>query len=87
MLVMFAVVALVRVAAGYAPAESLSPSLSWFNPFAIDSFSSLVTGVLLMVFIYWGWDSTVSVNEETADKERTPGRAAVISTGSPELAD
>ena len=44
------------------------------------SFSHFVQAILLMLFIYWGWDSAVSVNEETADKERTPGRAAVIST-------
>jgi amino acid transporter len=33
-----------------------------------------------MLFIYWGWDTAVSVNEETTDKARTPGRAAIIST-------
>ena len=33
-----------------------------------------------MLFIYWGWDTAVSVNEETADPHKTPGRAAVIST-------
>jgi amino acid transporter len=33
-----------------------------------------------MLFIYWGWDTSVSVNEETKDSHRTPGRAAVIST-------
>jgi amino acid transporter len=33
-----------------------------------------------MLFIYWGWDSAVAVNEETADPTKTPGRAAVIST-------
>ena len=33
-----------------------------------------------MLFIYWGWDSAVSVNEETANPSKTPGRAAVIST-------
>ena len=33
-----------------------------------------------MLFIYWGWDTALSVNEETADKSRTPGRAAIIST-------
>jgi amino acid transporter len=32
------------------------------------------------VFIYWGWDTAVSVNEETRDRDRTPGRAAVTST-------
>src|SRR5664280_282680 len=33
-----------------------------------------------LLFIYWGWDTTVSVNEETADSRRTPGKAAVLST-------
>src|SRR6202042_3806007 len=32
------------------------------------------------VFVYWGWDCAVSVNEETKDRARTPGRAAVTST-------
>ena len=25
-----------------------------------------------MLFIYWGWDTAVSVNEETKDPERPP---------------
>jgi len=33
-----------------------------------------------MLFIYWGWDTAVSVNEETKDKTKTPGQAAIIST-------
>ena len=33
-----------------------------------------------MVFIYWGWDTALAVNEETKDKTKTPGRAAIIST-------
>ena len=33
-----------------------------------------------MLFIYWGWDTALSVNEETADKARTPGQASIIST-------
>jgi len=32
------------------------------------------------VFIYWGWDTAVAVNEETKDKNKTPGRAAILST-------
>jgi amino acid transporter len=76
----FAVVALVRVYAGSAGDGSVRPSLSWFDPFEIPSFSALSAGVLLAVFIYWGWDTAVSVNEETRDRTRTPGRAAVIST-------
>jgi amino acid transporter len=33
-----------------------------------------------MLFIYWGWDTAVSVNEETKDRDKIPGRAAVTST-------
>ena len=32
------------------------------------------------MFIYWGWDCALSVNEETKDAARTPGRAAVMAT-------
>ena len=56
------------------------PELSWFNPFAINSTDGLVAGVLVAVFIYWGWDSTVIVNEETTDSATTPGKAAIAST-------
>jgi amino acid transporter len=76
----FAAVALVRVWAGDAPAGSVEPSLSWFSPFAIDSVGALTSGLLIGVFIYWGWDSLVTVNEETEDAETVPGRAAVLST-------
>jgi amino acid transporter len=76
----FAVVALVKVYAGDAPAASVHPDIGWFSPFAIDSLDGLTTGLLVAVFIYWGWDSTVCVNEETTDSGTTPGRAAVAST-------
>ena len=33
-----------------------------------------------MLFIYWGWDTAVAVNEETKDPAKTPGRAAILST-------
>jgi len=80
-LVLFAVVALVRVYSGHAPAASEHPQLSWFSPFAIDGgTAALTTGVLLAVFIYWGWDSAVSVNEETEDPAQSPGRSAIAST-------
>jgi amino acid transporter len=79
-LAIFAVVALARVWANDAPAEALDPSLSWFNPFAIDSLSAVTAGLLIGVFIYWGWDSLVTVNEETEDSDTVPGRAAIVAT-------
>ncbi len=80
MLVAFSVTALLRVGTGHHPAASIHPAWSWFNPFHISSFSSFVSGIILMLFIYWGWDTAVAVNEETKDPEKTPGRAAVLST-------
>jgi amino acid transporter len=79
-LVLFSVVALVKVATGHAPPGHLTPSAEWFNPFYHLGFTSFMVGFTLMLFIYWGWDTSVSVNEETKDSRRTPGRAAVIST-------
>ena len=73
-------VALVKVGAGHAPPGHLTPSIYWLNPFKISSFSAFASGIILMVFIYWGWDTAVAVNEETKDKTRTPGLAAIFST-------
>ncbi|GHJ37229.1 APC family permease [Streptomyces sp. TS71-3] len=82
MLLVFAVTALVKVYGGSAPAGFLHPSLGWLNPFGsgVGGYSGFTGGVLVAIFIYWGWDSAVSVNEETADASRTPGRAAIWST-------
>ena len=35
---------------------------------------------MLAIFIYWGWDSTVTVNEESKDATEGPGKAAVVAT-------
>jgi len=79
-LVIFSAVALIKTYAGNPPPGSIHPELSWFNPLDIPTFSGFTEGVLLAIFIYWGWDTAVAINEETSDKDRTPGRAAVIST-------
>jgi len=78
-LVLFSVVAFAKVYGSHPPSGSIEPSLSWLNPFAMN-FSDLVVALLLAVFIYWGWDSGVAVNEESEDPSRGPGKAAVVST-------
>jgi amino acid transporter len=78
-LAIFAVVALVKVYAGDAPGGSVDPSLSWINPFSLSP-SEISAGMLLAVFIYWGWDTTATVNEETENPGEAPGRATVVST-------
>ena len=74
----FAVVALIKAYTSN-PAGGIPISASWFNPFDM-SWTALVDGVLLGLFIYWGWDSGVAVNEESVDAADGPGRAAVMST-------
>ncbi len=72
-LLLFAVVALSKGGA-------LDFSLSWLSPFALEDTGVLVSGLLIGVFIYWGWESAVNLTEETEDSETTPGLAAVLST-------
>ncbi|TDO54318.1 amino acid transporter [Kribbella sp. VKM Ac-2527] len=69
-------------------------ALSWFaisafreaGSLSIPAFSSTgdgawAAGVLVAVFLYWGWDSSFSVNEESRDPRRTPAIAALIANG------
>ncbi|MGH2964073.1 MAG: APC family permease [Solirubrobacterales bacterium] len=78
---LFAIVALIQVYSGSAGLHAVHPALSWFSPFGIPGGSTaLIDGVLLGVFIYWGWDSGVCVNEESDNSSNGPGRAAVMST-------
>jgi len=79
MLLVFSLTALIRVGTGNHPAGSITPAWSWFNPMQ-GGFSGFVSGIILMLFIYWGWDTAVAINEETKDPAKTPGRAAILST-------
>ncbi|MBV9802771.1 MAG: APC family permease [Solirubrobacterales bacterium] len=77
-LALFVVVAFVKIYSGH-PTGSIKVSASWFNPFDL-SWTSLIAAIIFGIFIYWGWDSGVAVNEESRDRHRGPGKAAVVST-------
>jgi amino acid transporter len=79
-LLLLGIVAMIKVADGSAPLGHITPSLNWLNPTKFPSFGKFAQGVLFMVFIYWGWDTTTSINEETDEPGRIPGTAGVIST-------
>jgi amino acid transporter len=79
-LLLFAVVALVKVLGDDGGVGSVDPSLSWLNPFEVSSMTVLVAGMLTGVFIYWGWESAVNLTEETEDSVSAPGVAGVTST-------
>ena len=75
-LLWFAVAAFGHVADGTA-FDGLGLRAEWFNPLGIDSFSAFAAGVSLSVFIYWGWDVVLTLNEESTDGATTPGRSAI----------
>lgn len=70
--------AFTKAASGSARDRADPPSLAWLWPGGVGM-SDLVAATLIGVFLYWGWDTAVSINEESDEPERTPGRAAVLS--------
>lgn len=60
------------------------PEASWFNPFAIDSFGAFAAGLAVSIFVYWGWDTVLTLGEETKQSKgrmSTEGKAAMILVG------
>ena len=73
----FAITALVQAGngGGFDPTPI---ELDWFNPLSIGDFSIVAAGISLSIFMFWGWDVTLTMNEETKNPKRTPGLAATI---------
>jgi amino acid transporter len=74
MLAIFAVLAIVRSGSS----EFGEPfSLSWFSPAGL-TLSAFIAGLSGSIFAFWGWDTALTVNEESKDSDTTPGRAALL---------
>ncbi|MGN7968494.1 APC family permease [Microbacterium sp. 22296] len=78
-LALFVVLALWKFFDGTAP-HPTPFDFAWFNPFGFSDYSGFIEAVLLALFIYWGWDTCLALNEETKDPTRIPGRAALLTT-------
>jgi amino acid transporter len=76
---LFSVIALGKVFTDNAGAQAVTPSLEWFSPAGLTS-SAIAEAVILCIFIYWGWDTCLAVNEETKNADVVAGKAAVVST-------
>ena len=78
-LALFVVLALWKFFDGTAP-NPTPFDIAWFNPFGFSDYGGFIEAVLLALFIYWGWDTCLALNEETKDPKRIPGRAALLTT-------
>ncbi len=76
-LLAFVVTAFVHVANGTAPA-GLAFDASWFNPFTGLAMGAFVVGVTGSIFAFWGWDTCLTLGEESKDPTKTPGRAGLL---------
>ena len=73
-LVLFAVMALAKSGSSE---TGMSFSLDWFSPAGL-TMSAFIAGLSGSIFAFWGWDTALTVNEESKDSEKTPGRAALL---------
>lgn len=76
---LFAVLGIIAMATGNVADDAPAFSLDWLNPVGVEP-SGLIAGMLLGVFIYWGWESAVNLTEESENSETAPGAAGVVST-------
>ena len=74
LLVVFAVAALAKSGSSD---TGLSFSWSWFSPSGL-TLSAFIAGLSGSIFAFWGWDTSLTVNEESKDSDTTPGRAALL---------
>jgi amino acid transporter len=74
LLLTFAVVAIAK--SGSAP-TGIDFSWDWFSPSGL-TLSAFIAGLSGSIFAFWGWDTCLTVNEESKGSTKTPGRAALL---------
>ncbi|MBN3508900.1 APC family permease [Mycolicibacterium nivoides] len=74
-LVTFAVVAIAR--SGEVEGH-LSFDIQWFDPFTGLTMSAFVIGLIGSIFAFWGWDTCLTLGEESKDPTKVPGRAGLL---------
>ena len=56
-------------------------SWSWLNPLAIDGLKALLGGFLVALFVFWGFDASLAMSEESTGDSDQAGRTGLISMG------
>ena len=76
-LIAFAVAAIVGAQHGSGQAN-LSFSFDWLNPFGGLLIKAGIIGVTGSIFAFWGWDTCLTLGEESTDPKKVPGRAGML---------
>ncbi|MDQ0469179.1 APC family permease [Labrys wisconsinensis] len=58
---------------------TVTPSWDWLMPSGIAGGGSIVAGMIIAVYLFTGWDTSIYLNEETERPEVNPGKAAIWS--------
>ncbi len=76
-LAVLAVFAVLALAKSGDSATGVPFSWDWFSPSGL-TLSAFIAGLSGSIFAFWGWDTALTVNEESKEAEKTPGRAALL---------
>jgi amino acid transporter len=77
-LILFASIIFGAVLSGDAAPSAEPFSWDWLNPFAIDGYDAMLGGFLVALFIFWGFDASLAMSEESEGNSAQAGRTGMI---------
>ncbi|MDH5552191.1 MAG: APC family permease [Nitrosomonas sp.] len=77
-LILLAMMLLFHIIQGNAISTAEPFSWEWLNPLAISSFDTFLSGFLIALFIFWGFDASLAMSEEMDGNSAQAGRSGVI---------
>ena len=77
-LILFATIMFSAVFGGDAAPTAEPFSWQWFNPLAIDGYGAMLGGFLVALFIFWGFDASLAMSEESEGNSAQAGRTGVV---------
>lgn len=77
-LIVFAAILVAAVLGGTAAPTAEPFSWQWLNPLAIEGYDAMLGGFLVALFIFWGFDASLAMSEESGGNSEQAGRTGVI---------
>jgi amino acid transporter len=77
-LIALAIILFIRVMQGDGISTAEPFSLEWLNPLAISSYDAFLNGFLVALFIFWGFDASLAMSEETDGDAEQAGKSGII---------